>query len=74
MIESNIYTDIKDYTNTLKAKYLLEANLKPWRLGFLIDKIEKLFFLTLKKSKNATDYIIKFCSNVTELTSFSIKF
>ncbi|MCJ1348107.1 hypothetical protein MMC31_006338 [Peltigera leucophlebia] len=74
VVESNAYTDIEDHTNASEAWYLLEANFKPRGSGFLNGEMEKLFFLTLSKCKDAADYVTKFCFTVTELKSFSTKF
>lgn len=62
--------DIKDYTNVLKAWYLLKANFKLQEFVFFNDIIEKLLFLILNKCKNVADYITKFCSTVIKLKSF----
>ncbi len=73
-MEGNAYTDIEDLTNASEAWYLLEANFEPRGSGFLNDAIEKLLFFTLNECKDATDYVTKFRSTVTELKSFSTKF
>ena len=72
-MEGNAYTDIEDLTNASEAWYLLEANFEPQGSGFLNGAMEKLLFLTLNECKDAADYVIKFCSTVTELKSFSTK-
>ena len=74
VVEGNTYTDIEDHSNTSEAWYLLEQNFKPRGSGFLNGAIEKLFFLTLSKFRDAEDHVTKFCATVTELKSFSTKF